>query len=119
MILGTIRDNLLFGDKDATEKDMKEALAQANAQFVFDNEDGLDTFVGTAGVVNMSGGQKQRIAIARAMIKEPSILILDDSLSAVDTKTEDLIFKNVFKKESTSTKIIISHRVSTLKYCDT
>ena len=52
------------------------------------------------------------------MIKEPSILILDDSLSAVDTKTEDLIFKNVFRKESTSTKIIISHRVSTLKYCD-
>ena len=68
--------------------------------------------------INISGGQKQRIAIARAMIKEPSILILDDSLSAVDTKTEDLIFKNVFKKESTSTKIIISHRVSTLKYCD-
>ena len=52
------------------------------------------------------------------MIKEPSILILDDSLSAVDTKTEDLIFKNIFKKESSSTKIIISHRVSTLKYCD-
>jgi ATP-binding cassette subfamily B protein len=52
------------------------------------------------------------------MIKEPSILILDDSLSAVDTKTEDLIFKNVFNKESSSTKIIISHRVSTLKYCD-
>ena len=88
MILGTIRDNLLFGDKDATEKDMKEALAQANAQFVFDNEDGLDTFVGTAGVVNMSGGQKQRIAIARALIKRPKILILDEATSALDPKSE-------------------------------
>ena len=58
MILGTIRDNLHFGDKDATEKDMHEALSQANAQFVYDNEDGLDTFVGTAGIMNMSGGQK-------------------------------------------------------------
>ena len=75
------------------------------------------SLIGERGI-RISGGQKQRIAIARAMIKEPSILILDDSLSAVDTKTEDLIFKNIFKKESTSTKIIISHRVSTLKYCD-
>ena len=88
MIMGTIRDNLLFGDKDATEKDMREALNQANAQFVFDSGDGLDTFVGTAGVVNMSGGQKQRIAIARALIKKPKILILDEATSALDPKSE-------------------------------
>lgn len=56
MILGTIRDNLLYGDKDATEEEMKDALLKANAQFVFENEDGLDTFVGTAGIMNMSGG---------------------------------------------------------------
>ena len=88
MILGTIRDNLLFGDKDATEKDMKDALIKASAQFVFDNPEGLDTFVGTAGIVNMSGGQKQRIAIARALIKRPKILIFDEATSALDPKSE-------------------------------
>lgn len=88
MILGTIRDNLLFGDKDATEKDMHDALAKANAQFVYDNEEGLDTFVGTSGIMNMSGGQKQRIAIARALIKRPKILILDEATSALDPKSE-------------------------------
>ena len=88
MILGTIRDNLLFGNRDATEEQMKEALNQANAQFVFESKDGLDAFVGTAGIVNMSGGQKQRIAIARALIKKPKILILDEATSALDPKSE-------------------------------
>lgn len=58
MILGTIRDNLLYGNMDATEEECEEALKRANAQFVFDLENGMDTFVGTAGVMNMSGGQK-------------------------------------------------------------
>lgn len=58
MILGTIRDNLLYGNMDATEEECEESLKRANAQFVFDLENGMDTFVGTAGVVNMSGGQK-------------------------------------------------------------
>lgn len=88
MIMGTIRDNLLFGNCDASEKDMEEALKQANATFVFDQENGLDTFVGTAGIMNMSGGQKQRIAIARALIKKPKILILDEATSALDPKSE-------------------------------
>ena len=88
MILGTIRDNLLFGNIDATEEDCEEALKRANAQFVFDLENGMDTFVGTAGVMNMSGGQKQRIAIARALIKKPKILILDEATSALDPTSE-------------------------------
>jgi ABC-type multidrug transport system fused ATPase/permease subunit len=58
MIMGTIRDNLLYGNKDATEKDMREALRKASANFVFEQENQLDTFVGVAGIVNMSGGQK-------------------------------------------------------------
>ena len=88
MIMGTIRDNLLFGDKDASERECREALEMANADFVFDLENGMDTFVGTSGIVNMSGGQKQRIAIARALIKRPKILILDEATSALDPKAE-------------------------------
>ncbi len=121
MILGTIRDNLLFGDRDATEKDMNEALAQANAQFVFDNEDGLDTFVGTAGVVNMSGGQKQRIAIARALIKRPKILILDEATSALDPKSEVQVqtaIDNIAKSGIKLTIIIIAHRLTTIASAD-
>ena len=91
MIMGTIRDNLLFGDKDASERECREALERANAHFVFDKDawsEGMDTFVGTSGIVNMSGGQKQRIAISRALIKRPKILILDEATSALDPKSE-------------------------------
>ena len=68
--------------------------------------------------INLSGGQRQRIAIARALIKKPKVLILDDSLSAVDTETEDNIFKNILNDINDCTKIIISHRISTVKKCD-
>ena len=114
----TILNNIKFGNPESS---FEKIIKYANISNVHDDimkfGEQYDSVLGERGI-NISGGQKQRIAIARAMIKEPSILILDDSLSAVDTKTEDLIFKNVFKKESNSTKIIISHRVSTLKYCD-
>ena len=88
LMIGTIRENLLFGNRDATEQDCVEALYQANAGFVFELEKGMDTYVGTAGIVNMSGGQKQRIAIARALIKKPKILIFDEATSALDPKSE-------------------------------
>ena len=114
----TILNNIKFGDPESSfEKIIKYAKISNVHDDIIKFGQQYNSVLGERGI-NISGGQKQRIAIARAMIKEPSILILDDSLSAVDTKTEDLIFKNVFKKESTSTKIIISHRVSTLKYCD-
>ena len=114
----TILNNIRFGDPESSfEKIIKYAKISNVHDDIIKFGQQYNSVLGERGI-NISGGQKQRIAIARAMIKEPSILILDDSLSAVDTKTEDLIFKNVFKKESTSTKIIISHRVSTLKYCD-
>ena len=114
----TILNNIKFGNPESSfEKIIKYAKISNVHDDIIKFGQQYNSVLGERGI-NISGGQKQRIAIARAMIKEPSILILDDSLSAVDTKTEDLIFKNVFKKESTSTKIIISHRVSTLKYCD-
>lgn len=93
--MGTIRDNLMFGNRDATEKDCIDALRQANADFVEELENGLDTFVGTASVVNMSGGQKQRIAIARALISKPLILILDEATSALDPKSESEVQKAI------------------------
>ena len=114
----TILNNIKFGNPESSfEKIIEYAKISNVHDDIIKFGQQYNSVLGERGI-NISGGQKQRIAIARAMIKEPSILILDDSLSAVDTKTEDLIFKNVFKKESASTKIIISHRVSTLKYCD-
>ena len=79
--------------------------------------DKYNSILGERGI-NLSGGQRQRIAIARALIKEPKIIILDDSLSAVDTETEDKIFRNILNYVSNCTKVIISHRISTLKHCD-
>ncbi|MEE2605101.1 MAG: ABC transporter ATP-binding protein [Bacteroidota bacterium] len=114
----TILNNIKFGDPESSfEKIIKYTKISNVHDDIMKFGEQYNSVLGERGI-NISGGQKQRIAIARAMIKEPSILILDDSLSAVDTKTEDQIFKNVFNKESSSTKIIISHRVSTLKYCD-
>lgn len=84
MIIGTIRENLLFGNRDATDEEINAALVKANAQFVFDFEQQLDTFLGSSSVVNLSGGQKQRLAIARALLKKPAILILDEATSALD-----------------------------------
>lgn len=69
--MGSVKDNLLYGNVDATDAEINAALEQANATFVHELESGLNTFVGTAGILNMSGGQKQRIAIARALLKKP------------------------------------------------
>lgn len=118
MITGTIRDNLLYGNKDASERDCREALEMASAQFVFDLEKGMDTFVGTAGIMNMSGGQKQRIAIARALIKNPKILILDEATSALDPKSEAEVQAAVDKIAQSGQKltiIMIAHRLSTIE----
>ena len=121
MVMGTIRDNLLFGDKDATERDCREALERASAQFVFEQEKGMDTFVGTSGIMNMSGGQKQRIAIARALIKRPRILILDEATSALDPRSEVEVQKaidQISQSEEKLTIIMIAHRLTTIASAD-
>ncbi|SEK66682.1 ATP-binding cassette, subfamily B [Carnobacterium iners] len=111
---GTIRDNISFGRKDASEKEINEALHLAN----FDRDinkmpNGLDTQIGEKGI-SLSGGQKQRIAIARALIKNSAILILDDSLSAVDAETEKNIITNLKKYRNNKTTLIITHRLSSV-----
>lgn len=114
----SIRENILFGKPDADEKEIQEALRLSS--FEKDLEmlpRGLDTLVGEKGV-SLSGGQKQRVSIARALIKDPEILILDDSLSAVDAKTEANIIKNIQTERKGKTTIITTHRLSAVQHAD-
>ena len=115
---GTIKENLMWGNKNATEEEMIHAckLAQAD-EFIQKFPDKYDTYIEQGGS-NVSGGQKQRLCIARALLKNPKILILDDSTSAVDTKTDRLI-REAFKNEIPNiTKIIIAQRISSVKEAD-
>ena len=112
----------MYGNMKATEADLKEALSQANADFVYKLENKLDTYVGSGSMLNLSGGQKQRIAIARALIKKPKILILDEATSALDNKSEQEVQSAIEKisKEmgSALTIIMIAHRLSTIATAD-
>jgi ATP-binding cassette subfamily B protein len=108
----TIKNNIAFGKKDASKADIEQAIQYAGLSDTLKNlPKHLDTMVGERGVT-LSGGQKQRIAIARALIRDPHLLILDNSLSAVDTKTEHAILENLKKVMIGRTTIIISHRIS-------
>ena len=115
---GTIKDNLRWGNEDATDKELIRVckLAQAH-DFIMAFPDKYDTYIEQGGS-NVSGGQKQRLCIARALLKKPKILILDDSTSAVDTKTDKLI-RDAFKNEiPDTTKIIIAQRINSIMDCD-
>ena len=115
---GTIKENLRWGNPDATDEELAEAcrLAQAD-EFITQLPDGYDTHIEQGGT-NVSGGQKQRLCIARALLKKPKILILDDSTSAVDTKTDALIRMGFKKFIPTTTKIIIAQRLSSVQDAD-
>jgi len=115
---GSIRDNLLWGDQDATESELTAAAQSAQAdKFVRNFKEGYDTLLEQGGV-NVSGGQKQRLCIARALLKKPKILILDDSTSAVDTATEAMI-REAFRNElAESTKIVIAQRITSVMESD-
>jgi ATP-binding cassette, subfamily B, bacterial len=115
---GTVRENVLFGRPGATEEDMIEATKVANAyEFIVRLPHGLDTMIGERGV-KLSGGQKQRLAIARAVLKDAPILILDEATSSVDTETEVMIQQALERLMAGRTTIIIAHRLSTVRNAD-
>ena len=115
---GTIKDNLRWGNENATDEEMVRVCKRACAdEFVSTFPKGYDTYIEQGGT-NVSGGQKQRLCIARALLKKPKILILDDSTSAVDTKTDAMIRKAFRKEIPDTTKIIIAQRVSSVQDAD-
>ena len=118
LFTGTIRENLLWGREDATEEEVIQAAKDAQAyEFILARPEGFDTMVSQGGT-NVSGGQKQRLCIARAMLRKPAILILDDSTSAVDTATEAAIRASFAKNLKDTTVIIIAQRISSVRYAD-
>lgn len=115
---GSIRENIAYGDPDADEKAILVAAQQANAmEFIDQFPDGLDTIVGERGI-QLSGGQRQRIAIARAVLKNPRILILDEATSALDSESERLVQDALDKLMQGRTSLVIAHRLSTIRKAD-
>ena len=115
---GTIRENLLWGNEHATDEQIAEACKAACAdEFINGFPDGYETDLGQGGV-NVSGGQKQRLCIARALLKKPKIMILDDSTSAVDTATDAKIRAGLKQLDKNMTTIIIAQRISSVAECD-
>ena len=118
LFTGTIRENLMWGREDATEEEMIQAAKDAQAyDFIMAFPEGFDTVLAQGGT-NVSGGQKQRLCIARAMLRKPAILILDDSTSAVDSTTEAAIRASFAKNLKGTTVIIIAQRISSVQYAD-
>jgi ATP-binding cassette subfamily B protein/subfamily B ATP-binding cassette protein MsbA len=118
LFYGSVRENILFGKPDADEREVIEAAKIANAhEFILALPDGYDTMVGERGV-KLSGGQKQRVSIARAILKDAPILILDEATSSVDTETELLIQQALERLITGRTTIVIAHRLSTIRKAD-
>ena len=118
MFSGSIAENILYGKPDAVMDEVIGAAKLANAhEFILELENGYDTYVGERGV-KLSGGQKQRISIARAFLKNPSILILDEATSALDNESERLVQESLNKLAKGRTTLIIAHRLSTIKNAD-
>ena len=114
----SVVENIRYGSFDATEEEVKEAARLAEAhEFIVELPDGYDTRVGERGV-KLSGGQRQRLAIARAMLQDPAILVLDEATSAVDTQTEALIQRGLARLTADRTTLVIAHRLSTVRTAD-
>jgi len=115
---GTVRENILFGRPTATDQEMMAAAGVANAdEFIQGLPDGYETMIGERGV-KLSGGQRQRLAIARAVLKDAPILILDEATSSVDTETELLIQQALERLMIGRTTVVIAHRLSTIRKAD-
>ncbi|AUC92117.1 ABC transporter ATP-binding protein [Streptococcus suis] len=114
----SVRENIAFGKRDSSLEEIEAAIATAAfSQDLERMSHGLDTMIGERGV-SISGGQKQRISIARAFLREPDLLILDDSLSAVDARTEGQIIQNIQKERAGKTNVIVTHRLSAVNHAD-
>ena len=115
---GTVRENILYGKLDATESELKEAAQKANAhEFITNMEKGYDTIVGEKGT-KLSGGERQRISIARAILKDPKILVLDEATSSLDNRSESLIQEALETLMAHRTTFIVAHRLSTIHKAD-
>jgi len=113
----SVRENVSFGAPDATDSEIEQALAAAQAGFVHDLPWGLDTRIGEQGMT-LSGGQRQRIALARAILARPSVLVLDDPLSALDVHTEEKVSRALRQVLAGTTALVVAHRPSTVALAD-
>lgn len=118
LFAGSVMENIRYGKPDATDEEVIEASKNANAHdFILDLEKGYDTYVGERGV-KLSGGQKQRISIARAFLKDPPVLILDEATSSLDNQSEKVVQQSLETLSSSRTTIVIAHRLTTIKNAD-
>ena len=115
---GTIRDNITYGVNDVTEEELQRVIEEANlSEFIETLPHGIDTDIGEYGD-NISGGQKQRISIARALLRNPSVIIFDEATSALDNKTERQIHEAIDNLTGKCTTFVVAHRLSTIKNAD-
>ena len=119
LFTGTVADNLRWGNSEATDAELREAARAACAEeFVLGMDKGYDSMLSQGGV-NLSGGQKQRLSLARALVRKPKILILDDCTSALDAQTESKVLRGIRSLDGKLTVLLISQRISTVMRCDT
>lgn len=114
---GTVKENILYGNQNATDEEIDKALKIAQATFVYNKEGGIESHISQGGK-NVSGGQKQRLSITRALIRNPEILIFDDSFSALDYKTDKTLRKTLEKQTKNVTKLIVAQRIGTIRNAD-